>query len=452
MALRERAFVPTLVFIGLVVSIVSSLGAPLVPRIAQDLHTGLGSAQWSLTATLLVGAVSTPLVGRLGDGPHRRRVTLACLAVVTVGGALASVAGSLAVLVAGRAMQGVGLALMPLTMAEARDHLGERDSPRVIAILSVTAAAGVGIGYPITGWIAEHADLATAFWAGTAVTLTTFVLGALVLPATAAPASHRRLDLPGAAIIAAGLVCLLIGLDKGPEWGWSDRGTLALLGASVVVLVAWGRLELTTTDPLVDLRLVRHRVVLTANVAGALLGVAMYMAIALVTQFVQIDEGGFGLGEGEFVTGLTLVPLSLGSFFASRFLPALQGRLGQRAVLSGGALVIGVGVALLAATSRHLWQALVAMGLVGLGLGLTFAALPGLIVGNAPPSETGSATGFYQVSRYVGFSLGSGLSITLVRAFGAPTSTAYRATFAVAAGVCVAAAVVGRLLPGRRPG
>jgi MFS family permease len=146
MALRERAFVPTLVFIGLVISIVSSLGAPLVPDIARELGTSLGSAQWSLTATLLVGAVSTPLLGRLGDGPHRRRVTLVVLAIVTVGGVLAAVADGLPLLVAGRAMQGAGLALLPLAMAEARDHLGELRSPRVIATLSVTAAAGVGLG------------------------------------------------------------------------------------------------------------------------------------------------------------------------------------------------------------------------------------------------------------------------------------------------------------------
>jgi MFS family permease len=449
MVLRERAFVPTLVFIGLVISIVSSLGAPLVPDIARELGTSLGSAQWSLTATLLVGAVSTPLLGRLGDGPHRRRMTLVVLAIVTVGGVLAAVADGLPLLVAGRAMQGTGLALLPLAMAEARDHLGELRSPRVIATLSVTAAAGVGLGYPITGWIAEHADLAAAFWAGTAMTLSAFVLGALVLPETAAPARPRRLDLPGAITIAVGLVCLLIGLEKGPDWGWTAGGTLALLGAAAVVLALWGARELSTPDPLVDLRLVRHHAVLTANVVGALLGAAMYMVIALVTQFVQIDEAGFGAGEGVFATGLTMVPLSVGSFFASRFLVVLHGRLGQRAVLSGGSLVVGMGAALMAATSDELWQAFVAMGLVGVGLGLTFAALPGLIVRNTPPSETGSATGFYQVSRYVGFSVGSGLSITLVRAFGEPTSSAYRDTFAVAAGIAVVAAAVSLVLPHR---
>src|SRR3954468_6534927 len=116
---RARGYVPSLVAIGLVVSVISSLGAPLIPTIAADLHASLAATQWSLTATLLVGAVASPVIGRLGDGPHRRTVLLVCLALVTLGGAIAALAGGLGVLIAGRALQGLGLALLPLTMASA---------------------------------------------------------------------------------------------------------------------------------------------------------------------------------------------------------------------------------------------------------------------------------------------------------------------------------------------
>jgi MFS family permease len=215
-----------------------------------------------------------------------------------------------------------------------------------------------------------------------------------------------------------------------------------------VFLALWGVRELSTTDPLVDLRLVRHRVVLTANLGGGLLGLAMYMAIALMTQFVQLDADGFGLGDTIFITGLALTPLSAGSFVASRFLTVLSARLGPRGVLAIGSLVVGLGMVIFALTLEALWQILVAMGIIGIGLGLTFAALPGLIVSSTPRSETGSATGFYQVSRYVGFAIGSGLSITLLRAFGGDTAGAYRGTLLVGAAICVVAAVVCWVLPG----
>src|SRR3954463_4761165 len=87
-----RGYVPALLGIGLVVSVISSLGAPLIPTIAEEMHASLSATQWSLTATLLVGAVASPLVGRLGDGPHRRTVLLVCLGLVTLGGVTAALA------------------------------------------------------------------------------------------------------------------------------------------------------------------------------------------------------------------------------------------------------------------------------------------------------------------------------------------------------------------------
>ena len=126
-------------------SIVSSLGAPLIPSVARSLHVSLDSAHWSLTAALLAGAVAAPILGRLGDGPYRREAILGGLVVVTVGGIVAGAADSLAVLIAGRAMQGVGLGMAPITMAAARDHLPAERSAAVIGTLSAsTARSGSG--------------------------------------------------------------------------------------------------------------------------------------------------------------------------------------------------------------------------------------------------------------------------------------------------------------------
>src|ERR1700754_3685036 len=102
----RRAFLPTLMFVGTVVAVISSLGAPLIPTVARELHASLGSTQWMLTAPVLVAAVASPLVGRLGDGPHRKPLILSCLSLVLLGGVLAALAQSLGVLIAGRALQG----------------------------------------------------------------------------------------------------------------------------------------------------------------------------------------------------------------------------------------------------------------------------------------------------------------------------------------------------------
>jgi MFS family permease len=443
------AFVPSLLAVGLVVSVISSLGAPLIPTIADDLHASLSATQWSLTATLLVGAVASPLVGRLGDGPHRRTTLLVCLGLVSLGGAVAALAGSLGVLIAGRALQGLGLALMPLTMASARDHLPPARAGSVIALLSIIAAAGVGLGYPITGFIAEHADASAAFWFGAAASGLAFLVALLYIPGPAREHARVPLDLRGAALIGAGILALLLALEKASDWGWASGSTLGLIAASIVLLGLWTLAELRTEHPLVELRLVRRRAVLAANVTGLILGMAMYLGISLITQVVQLPTG---MHRSVLAAGLTLLPLSVLSMASSRLYPIVRERAGVRAAIPLGATVLAAAMAFFALTGDALWQAFVTMAFVGLGLGFTFAAMPGLIISSVPKEETSSAMSFYQVTRYVGFSIGSGLAVTFVRAFdhdaAIPTSDAYSKTFLIGAGICLLAAGVAWALTG----
>jgi len=131
---EARLLVPALMFIALVVAAVASLGTPLITSVATSFHVSLGSAQWTLTVALLSGAVATPVLGRLGAGPHRRATILATLAVVVAGSALTVLPLPFAWLLAGRAAQGVGLGLTALMMGVARDHLPEARGGAVIAL------------------------------------------------------------------------------------------------------------------------------------------------------------------------------------------------------------------------------------------------------------------------------------------------------------------------------
>lgn len=450
LAFRQRAFVPTLLFVGLVVSVISSLGAPLIPELAYDLHTSIGNAQWALTATVVVAAVSSPLVGRMGDGRHRKSVIVVCLVAVVIGGAFAAISSSLAMLILGRSLQGLGLALMPLTMAAAREHLPARRAGRAIAGLSVIGAAGVGLGYPITGLIADTFDVGTAYWFGTAFSVAALLLAAVVIPSPRPREQPAHLDVAGAILSGLGLTGLLIALEEAPEWGWGSIRTSGLLLAGCILIASWTVHELRAAHPLVDLRLMRHPAVLTANVAGLLTGLTMYLLMVVITQFVQLPS--FGFGESVFVAGLTLVPLSIMSGLASRSLPWLQARVGSRVIIPAGALAIAGASLLFALTSSALWQIFLITAILGVGLGYTFAAMPGLIIGAIPREETGSAMGFYQVSRFVGFALGSGLAVTFLEGFGSggeATLHSYRMTAAIAAAIGVITALVAWLLPGR---
>jgi len=452
---RAKALAPVLVLTTLVVSVISSLGAPLIPTIAKNFHDSLTTAQWSLTVGLLSGAVSAPVMGRLGDGPRRRATIIGGLAVVTLGGVVAALASSLDVLVVGRALQGVGLGLVPLTMATARDELPRYRVAPMIALLSVSTAAGVGVGYPVSGLIADQLGLSAAYWFGVIVAALVLICVVAVVPSTVRGRSVR-LDSLGAILLAAALISVLVAVAQGTEWGWGSPAVLGLLIAGFALFVVWTLQQLRAKAPLVELRLLRHPAVLAGDACAIVLGVAMYMNLSAVTEFVQLPRsGGFGFSASVVVAGLILIPLSALMLLSSRALPSLTRLLGVRVLLTVGCLVVAAASAFFALFHGSLWESFVMMGLLGVGLGTTYAAIPGLIVQFVPRHETGSAMGFYQVVRYVGFSLGSALAAAILashstRSTGQPTLGGYTMVAWVGAVICIAAAVLAWVLPSRK--
>lgn len=450
-----RALVPVLLFVGTVVAVISSLGAPLVPAVAAAMEASLPSAQWSLTATLLVGAVATPVVGRLGDGPHRRRVVLAVLGVVTLGGVLAALPLGLGWLIAGRALQGVGLGLTPLAMATAREVLDGERSRSTIAALSVTVVAGVGLGYPLAGLVAELGGVHAAFWAGAAISLAALLACAAVLPpSTAAP--RGRLDVVGAVLLGAGLAGLLVALGQVESEGWTSPVPWALLAGSAVALLTWMAWERRTPWPLVDLRLATGRVVLTAHAAALLVGLSNYLLLTAVPVLAQAPASdGSGFGTSIVVAGLALLPFSAASVLAGRLARLLADRAGRHLVLPVAALVQGAAFVLFGFARSDLWQLFAVMAVAGLGVGASFAAFPALVVSAVPASETGSAMGLNQVLRYVGFAVGSALTGTVLAAAtpsagAAPAAGGYTTIAGIGVAVCLLTAAVAWLALGRR--
>jgi MFS family permease len=453
--MREAALVPTLVVITALVSIVSSLGAPLVPVIARTDHVSLSTGQWLLTAALLTGALSTPVMGRLSDGPHQRRIVFVALSLTLGGCVLAAVTNSFTIEVLGRGLQGFGLGLLPVTMAIARCHLDPSRVPKVIATLSITGAVGLGLGYPVTTIIAEAFDFHAAFYFGAIAVACALVLATIVLPRYDVPS--RRFDTIGAVTLTWAVIGVTVALSEADTWGWTSARTLGIFLAALVAAAWWVSHELGTSDALVDLRQVRHRQVLMADVAGFLICVAMYLFIPVVVEFVQVPRSaGYGFGGSIVLSGLVLVPLSVGTFTASRFLSVFERRFGLRRIIPLGSVMFAIAGTLLAFEHRALFEPFVVVGLAGLGMGFTFAAMPGFILRSIPHSETGSSTGFYQVLRSIGLSVGSALETSILAGYthrgdAFPEIQGIRAALLIGAALCAVTAVLSYVLAGPDP-
>lgn len=455
--LRLRLLGPTLVIVGSLMSVVSSLGAPLLPTIAGADHVSLSTAEWLLTITLMTGALATPLMGRLSDGPRQRDVILAALGSVVAGCVIAALSNGFAMLIVGRGLQGVGLGLLPVAMAVARRNLAPEKSRQAIATLSVTAAIGAGLGYPLTALIAETFDYRGAYWFGAITVGCAFLLAAFVLPGRA-EVPTRRFDILGATLISLVVIGLSVALSEAGGWGWTSARTLGLFAGSLVLLAVWIPYELRISDPLIDLRQVKNRAVLTADTGGFLISVAMYLLLPVVVEFVQVPAAqGYGFGASLVVSGLVLVPYAATNFVASRFLGMYERRFGTRSMIPLGSLIFAFGTGFFALEHAHLWEAFVVSGIAGFGMGFTYAAMPGFIVRAVPQSETGSATGFYQVLRSIGLTLGSALSAAVLMAHtpagsALPEVGGFRMALIIASALGVVTAVISFVLPGLATG
>ena len=451
---RRRLLVPTLVLSGSLMSVVSSLGANLVPTLSRAEGVSLSTGEWILTITLLTGALATPVMGRLADGPRQRTVILVALASVVVGCVVSAVSNGFTVLIIGRALQGVGLGLLPVAMAIARRNLTEDSARRTIATLSVSTALGAGLGYPVAGLIAQILNFRAAYWFGAITVAGALVLAALVLPPRSA-ARSRRFDVVGAVLLSLVIIGISLVLSEGGGWGWTSPRSLAVVGASVVLLVIWIPYELRCVEPLVTLRQVRNRSVLTADTSGFLISIALYLLLPVIVQFVQIPRSaGYGFDASPVVSGLVLVPLSAGSFVASRLLVVYERRFGPRTMIPLGSVVFALAALFFAFEHSALWEAFVTVAICGLAVGFTTGAMPGFIVRAVAQSETGSATGFYQVVRSIGLTVGSALSAAVLMSHtphgqALPDVDGFKVALIIASALCLATALVSYVLPGR---
>ena len=453
---RSNLLQPTLILVGLIVAVLSSLGAPLIPSIAADSHVSLSTADWLLTITLLTGALSTPVLGKLSDGPHQKRVITFALTVVLAGSVLAALTSTFVLLVVARGLQGLGLGLLPVTMAIARRHLPGIQAAKAIALLSVTAAVGVGLGYPVTGLLAEVSDYHLAFWFGAFVVGLALVASLIVLPGKSRVAS-KPFDVFGAAMLSVAVTALIVMLSEASDWGWTSLPTLGLLAVAVIVGAIWARYELHHRHPLVELRQAKHRMVLTADLAGLLMSMAMYLYLPIIVEFIQVPKSeGYGFGVSVVIAGCSLIPLSIGTYLSSRLAVIYERRFGRRSVIPFGAMLFALSIVFFALEHGSLWMAFVSTGISGVGVGFTFAAMPGYIVRAVPAHETGSAMGFYQILRSIGLAMGSAVSAVVLAAYTPagsllPSVGGFRTALLLGVLLCLITAVLSWVLPGNAP-
>ncbi|WP_248965269.1 MFS transporter, partial [Sphaerisporangium perillae] len=358
--------------------------------------------------------------------------------------------------VAGRVLQGCGIGVIPLGISIMRDELPPERLGSAMALMSATLGVGGAIGLPLAAFIAQHADWHALFWMAAVVGLLDLLLVAAVVPESPLR-TVARFDFPGAAGLTAGLVCLLLAITKGGDWGWGSGLTLGLFAAAVVILLLWGVMELRIRDPLVDLRTTARRPVLLTNLASVVAGFAMFaMSLVLPTLLQSPRSTGYGLGLSLFEAGLCLAPGGLVMMLLSPLSARITRRWGPKVALMLGTLVIAVGYAATLGLMRSAWQVVLGSSVIAAGIGLAYAAMPALIMTSVPLSETAAANGLNALMRSIGTSASSAvISVVLAQMtlssgpFTLPSLRGLQVAIVIACGVAVLGALITYFIPGR---
>lgn len=448
----------TLCFAGLIASLMQTLIIPVQPELPALLGTSISSASWIITATLLAAAVAMPIAGRLGDMFGKQRILVGSGILLIVGSLICALSTSVWPLVAGRAVQGLAMGLIPVGISLMREVTPPRLTSMAVAAMSATLGVGGAIGLPLAAWISQEWTWHTLFWVSTV--LAAIVTLAIVVVVPHVPdAAGGKLDVPGAIGLAVGLVAALIAVSKGNDWGWSSGATIGLLIGGLAVLVAWGFYEVRQQDPLVDLRTTARPAVLLTNLAAVAVGFGMMAQAIVIPALLETPAfTGYGLGQSILAAGLWMAPGGLMMMLLSPVSGLLINKIGAKFTLAIGATILGIGYVVALFLMSSPWQLMLASIIGSAGVGIGYAAMPTLIMGAVPITEAGAAVGLNGLMRSIGTTVASAvmalvLATSTTTYFGRefPDQSTFHWCFLIAAAAAFVGVAITLCIPNSRP-
>jgi EmrB/QacA subfamily drug resistance transporter len=375
-----------------------------IPAIQRNLHLSTAGLEWVVSGYILVFASLLLAGGRLGDIFGRRRLFLGGLAVFTGSSLVAGFAGSADVLIASRAVQGLGAALVtPTTLALISSTFpAARDRTRAIGVWSAVGALALAVGPLVGGVISQHVSWGWIFFINVPFGLATLALGAWAIPADERPVGRPRVDLPGLVLSAGALFTLTYALIEGHDKGWTSGLILGSFAASALALLAFVAVERRAEQPMVDVALFTERVFTGGIVAVMMWGFGVFGIYFFTSLYLQNV-----LGFSPTVAGAAFVPMALLMATGAVVSERVSRRIGAHRSVALSMTLMAVGIATMSVLGKDSsYLALMpSFALIGIGGGLS-VPLTDLVVGAMPPSQAGVASGIFNGAREVAGLLG----------------------------------------------
>ncbi|MEV0439065.1 DHA2 family efflux MFS transporter permease subunit [Streptomyces spectabilis] len=425
-----------------------------LPSIREDLGGGLEDLEWTVSAYTLTFAVLLMFGAALGDRFGRRKLFGIGLAVFTGASAAAALAPGIEELIAARAVQGVGAAvMMPLTLTLLTAAVPAAKRGMAYGIWGAVNGLAVASGPLIGGTLTEHASWQWIFWLNVPLGIALLPLARLRL--TESHGTGARLDAAGTLLASGGLFGIVYALIRGNIDGWASAPVLTGLIAGGALLAGFVHHGIRNPAPMLPMRLFRNRAFSAINAASLLMFVGMFGSIFLLAQFLQ---GVLGYSPTE--AGLRMLPWTGMPMIVAPIAGYLSDRIGGRPIVTAGLALQAVGLgwfALIVSPDVSYAAQLPALIISGIGMALFFAPAASLVMASVRPSEQGIASGANNALREVGGALGIAVLASVFSAQGGYASPSafvdgLQPALWVGAGVVALAAAAAALLPRRRPG
>jgi EmrB/QacA subfamily drug resistance transporter len=370
-----------------------------LPVIRKDLNASLEGLEWTINAYTLTFAVLLLTGAALGDRFGRRRMFAIGLGIFTLASAAAAVAPSMGVLVAARAVQGAGGAIvMPLTLTILSAAVPAEKRGVALGAWGGIGGLAVALGPLVGGAVVSGLSWQWIFWINVPVGLVLIPLALRRLDETHGPSS--KLDLPGVGLVSAGLLGIVWGLVRGNGQGWTSPEIVLALTGGAVVLVGFVLWELRTEAPMLPMRFFRNRTFAMTNLASLLMFFGMFGSIFLLAQFFQTVQG-----YSPFGSGLRILPWTAMPIFVAPIAGALSDRIGGRRIIATGLALQAVGLGWIAAVSTPTTPYAELVGpfvLSGIGMALFFAPVANIVLSSVQREEEGQASGANNAIRELG--------------------------------------------------
>ena len=384
-----------------------------LPSIQTDLHLSEANLQWIVNSYTLVFGGFLLLGGRAGDLIGRKRLFLAGLVVFTVASLLNGLAVNEGMLIATRALQGLGAAFVsPAALSIISTTFAEgKERARALGVWAAIAIGGAAVGLILGGLLTQLLSWPWIFFVNVPVGIVTFILSLRLIPESRDEHAERAFDVAGAVTVTGGLMSLVYAIVKSETAGWTSATTIGFFVLSAVLLSSFVVIELRSKAPLVRLSIFRVRSLLTANVVMLLVACGMFAMFFFNTLYIQRV-----LGYGPLEAGLAFLPFTAGVMVSAGLAAQFAPRVGVRPVAALGMIVTALGMLLLVrlpVDGSYLSDVLPALVVTSLGMGAVFMPLTLIATTGLKDDDQGLASGLFNTSQQIGGALGLAILSTI---------------------------------------